>query len=266
LEEAEVDWNGPIWVNLARHIVEKAKSYSCSSRSITVTNDKLLKKTEKMKLANRSNTGLFAQALLLIRRQMKHRGLQLIKPGDKDWLDLKEPCQLATEFCNEFGYSLKEGYREYVKLAMGMMQKYSIYKLKSLHGAICNKFEALQEIAKDRYPKDSERVHDYYLSKISEKTGFSQGYKDNPEKYVYFVRANDTIRKLAIQPEKYIDAQFWALEWANGIPDPMQLVGTKASERFQKFAFENGIRLGEKKQGINFKRIKDARKNISSKR
>src|SRR4051812_48293936 len=86
----------------AYKIMEMAKAHSVSSRSIHVTNDKLLKKTEKVKLASRSNTGLFAQMLTLVRRRLHHKGIQTVKPGDKGWLDLKEVTKLATDFCNEF--------------------------------------------------------------------------------------------------------------------------------------------------------------------
>lgn len=248
---------------LSKQLIEKAKSYSCSSRAITVTNDKLLKKTEKMKLSSRSKTGIFARILLLVRRQFKHRGLHIIKPGDKDWLDLKEPCKLATEFCNEFGIAIKEGYTMYLQIAMSMMAKYSIYKLKSLHEAICNRFEAKQEIERDKTPKETEEIYSHYVLRISEKVGFSQDYKAIPEKYVFFVKAKEEANKLGISYKEYIRAQFTALEWANGIPDPAQLIGTKGKERVIKYAFENNIQLRQAGpvSKVNFKKVKNAHRN-----
>lgn len=245
--------------------MEKAKAFSCSQRSITVTNDKLLKKTEKIKLASRNNTGLFAQILLLSRRKLKHRGIQLIKPGDKDWLELKEPCKLATEFCNEFQIGLKEGYRIYLEIGLGMMQKYSIYKLKSIHAAICNRFEAQQEIERDKTPNKTEAIYLVYRNRILEKVGYCPDYKLIPEKYVFFLKAKEEANFIGMEFSKFIESQFAALEWANGVPDPMQLVGTKAKDRATKFAYENDIRLGKtsgvSKKTINYKSIKGAHKN-----
>lgn len=241
---------------VARMIVEKAKTYSINSRSVYVTNDKLLKKTDKVQLANRSNTGTFAMQLLLVRRKLKHRGLQLIKPGDNDWLGLKEVTKLATEFCNEASINTKQGYRDYIEIGMGMMKNFSVFKFKSIHSAICNRYEAIQEIQKDRTPEETEKIHSHYLSVISEKVGFTQGYKDIPEKYVCFVKAKEEAHKLGISAKQYIQAQFGAFEWKSGIPDPMQLTGIKAIERVQRYAFENQIKLGPQSRSINFKKIK----------
>jgi len=251
---------GPIsWDHkgLAKHLVEKAKSYSLSSRAVYVTNDKLLKKTEKMQLANRSNTGMFAQMLLLVRRQAKHRGLQLIGPGSPEWFNLKEACKLATEFCNEFEMGLKEGYKEYLTTGMGMMKNFSIFKFKTIHAAICNRVEAVQEIKRDRSPDDTKQAHDYYLAIISERVGLVQDYTASPEKYQFFIKAKDEAHLLGISVKQYMQAQFGAFEWKSGIPDPMQLVGTKARERVQRWAFEKGIKLGRQgSKAINFHKIK----------
>lgn len=241
----------------AKLIVERAKSLSVASRSIHVTNDKLLQKTEKLKLATRSNTGMFAQMLLLIRRKLKHRGLQLIQPTSPEWLNLKEVSKLATEFCNEFEYERKEGYKVYIETGLSMMKNFSIFKFKNIHGAICNRVEALQEIKEDRSPEDTRKAHDAYLSIISEKVGYAQDYKDNPEKYKFFIKAKDEAAELGVSARQYIQAQFSAFEWKSGIPDPMQLVGPKARERVQKWAFENNITLGRKSnQGIKFDLIR----------
>ena len=250
---------------MGRKIVEKAKSLSLNSRNVYVTNDKLLKKADKVQLASRSNTGMFAQQLILIRRKLKHRGLQLIKPGTPDWINLKEVTKLATEFSNEFSMNIKQGYREYIETGMGMIKNFSIFKFKGIHAAICNRYEVLQEIREDSKPDSTELIHNYYLGIISEKTGLTQGYKAIPEKYVYFIRARKEADKLGIGLKDYIKAQFGAFEWKSGIPDPMQLVGVKAVERVQKYAYENGIKLGPQSRTINFKQIKGAKKETKGK-
>lgn len=236
--------------------MEKAKSYSVNSRGVRVSNDKLEKKVIKMKLAGRSNTAMFAQILLLVRRQMKHRGISLIRVGDNDWLNLKESCKLATEFCNEFQIPIKEGYRTYVTLGLKKMKNFSIYKFKTLHAAICNEYEAIQVINQDKYPQSTEDCHNIYLSNISDKTGYSQGYKDFPEKFQYFVKASEEAKKMGVSNKIYIAAQFQGFEWNNSVPDPTQLVGPKSIARLQRYAFEHSILLGQKREVINFKKIK----------
>lgn len=245
--------------DIAKDLINKGKSYSASSRSVRVTNDKLEKKVIKMKLAGRSDTAVFAYTLLLVRQQMKHRGLRLIRVGDQDWLNIKEICKLATDFCNEFSLEIKEGYRQYLTLGMRKMKNFSIYKFKSLHASICNEYEAIQEIERDPTPQKTGECHDIYLANIAEKTGITQGYKDFPEKYQYFIKAKEEARKYGVSIRHYIAAQFFGFEWNNSIPDPTQLVGAKSVDRLQKYAYAHNIKLGNNRTLIDYKHIKSLR-------
>lgn len=250
---------GPLkWdsIELAKHLVEKAKTLSCASRSIQVTNNKLEKKVEKLKLSSRSNTGLFAQALTIIRRKHKHRGVQIINPGSPEWFQLKELTKLGTDFCNEFQIDPKLGYAKYIDIGMGMMKNYSLTKFKTLHAAICNKFEALQEIERDRNPEETAKAHQEYMRIVADKTGFAQGYDNQPEKYKYFIAVKDEAKRMGVTSRQYIQSQFAGFDWRSGIPDPSQLTGTKAIDRLQRWAFEKNITLGAKERKINFKNIK----------
>jgi hypothetical protein len=237
----------------------KAKSKSCPSRSVYASNNKLEQKVEKLKLATRSNAGLFAQSILLIRRKLKHKGITLIKPADPEWLTVKEATNLATQFCNEFLIDRKIGYREYVEIGLSMMTHFNIGRFKSLHQSICNRYEAIQEIRSDRWPDLTRNAHSTFLAIISEKTGFSESYEKNPDKYRFFVQVSRTCREIGITVQDWIKAQFAAFEWKNAVPEPSQLAGEKARERVMKYCFENDISLKHKKleqPKINFKQIK----------
>ena len=246
----------------------RAKSHSCSSRSVVASNDKILKKTEKLKLASRSNTGKFAQAILLMRRKARHRGIKLIGPGDKDWLILKDICKDATEFCNEFGFELSLGYKKYVEIGMKMMNGFSLNRFKSLQSPISNMYEAIQEIETDKYPDRTRQAHDIFMGIISSRTGLSERYLDNPVKYVHFVKAANEARSIGVSLEDYIRAQFAAFEWKSGVPEPSQIYGSKARERVMKYCYEKNISTSKKENHsgpkINFDAIKKAkRKNRS---
>lgn len=243
-------------MDLSNKIMLRAKTYSIPSRSITVTNDKLLKKTDKLKLSARSDTAKFAQLLHYNRRALKHRGLQLIEPGSSDWFGLKEVAKLATDFCNEFQIEIKSGYAEYIKLGLPMMKNFSIYKFKTIHSGICNKYEALQEILQDDTPARTKEAHDVYIAIISEKVGFSQGYQNIPEKYKYFIEVKKEAKKFSLSIKQYLQAQFSSFDWRSGVPDPAQLTGAKAVDRLQRWAFENSIKLGNKKTQVDFKAIR----------
>lgn len=244
---------------VARRLCERGKSYTCNARGVYASNDKVEKKVIKMQLATRNDASIFAQLLLLIRRQMKHRGITLIQPGQAEWFNLKEICKLATEFCQEFQIGIKEGYKEYLKIGLGKMKNFSLNKFKSIHSAICNHYEAMQVIEQDPTPIETKTCHDIYMGIISDKIGFSHGYEDAPEKYKHFVEAKQEAKKYGVSLKVYIKSQFEGFEWNNSVPDPTQLTGSKSIDRLQKYAFQNNIQLGKRSTVVDFKKIKHGR-------
>lgn len=245
---------------LARRIMESAKTYSISSRSVYATTKKISERAEKIQLAGRSETGMFAQMILMHRRKLKHRGVILISPGSPEWVNLKETCKLATEFCNEFGIPIKEGYNAYLEIAIGMMKNFRLTTIKSMHSSICTTYESLQEIAHDKTPVQTTMMYELYLRKINLKLGWeSNDYKSNPNKYVCFVRAKEAAVKAKIDMKVYIAAQFAMMEQGDRsfIPDPLQLYGDKAMERVRKFCYEHNITQHISKK-LDLKKIKNA--------
>lgn len=240
----------------ARLIMKLGVKYSLPSRALYVSNNKVEQKVAKMKLATSSDAGRFAQTLLYIRRQMKHRGITLIQPGQGDWLMVKELTKLATEFCNEFELNQKEGYKIYLQIGIGKMKNFSLNKLKSLHAAVFLSYEATQIIEQDKTPAETAQLHDLFMANISDKVGYSHSYKNIPEKYRYFVEAKQEAKKLGVSYKVYIKAQFQAFEWNNSIPDPAQLVGPKALDRIQKYCYTENITMGEKSTTVNFRGLK----------
>jgi hypothetical protein len=194
----------------------------------------------------------------MLRRKYKHRGITLIQPGSRDWLEIKEICKLATEFSNEFEFSLKEGYKEYIEIGIKLMKSYSLSRFKYLHSNIYQRYELVDEIARDKYPDKTDALYKHYMKRVNQKIGWTAtNIKDDCTKYVYFVRVRKEAEDIGIAWGVYIDAQFEGLEWANAIPDPSQMVGVKALERVMKFCYENNITLkptGQKK--IDFSKIK----------
>jgi hypothetical protein len=243
----------------------RAKTKSCSSRSIFASTNKLEKKVEKIKLASRSDAGVFAQSLLYIRRKYKHRGITLISPGDPEWLTIKELSRLATEFCNEFQFSIKLGYRQYLDIAIGMMHNFGLNKIKSLHSAIFNRYESISEIEKDRNPQRTREAHDAFMAIISEKTGGMYDYLGNPDKYKFFGRAAVEAGRLGVPIQTYITAQFAAFDWKSAVPEPSQIYGDKARERVIRYCYENNVELN-KRPKVDFKSIKKHGKNKNNRK
>lgn len=175
-----------------------------------------------------------------------------------EWVGLKETCKLATEFSNEFGLNIKTGYTEYLRIGVSKMKNFTLNKFKSMHGSICNFYECTQEIAADPTPNKTTMLYELYLRKVNQKLGWEHNdYKDNPEKYVCFVRAKVMAEKFKIKVDHYVNAMFFAFEWGEKemIPDPFQLYGDKAIERVRKYCYEKNITIREQKK-IDFKKLK----------
>lgn len=66
------------------------------------------------------------------------------------------------------------------------------------------------------------------------------------EEYIHFYNAKLLADSLGIDYETYIEAQFNALAFCNGIPKIQDLYGEKAQQRLLKYMSENNLSLSVK--------------------
>ena len=243
---------------LVNDLAIACKHNSLTHRSISISNDKLLRTSKKLISSSISNANLMAELLLLMRQKAHHVGVLRITPGSSGWTEIKDLTNLANQFVIEFNLETKAGYITYLKLGMSKMKKFSMGKLKSLHGAICTEYEAIEKIEKDKTPSATREAYEVYRDIISSKTGIPDiGYDKLPEKYAVFIEVKEEAQKLGIAIPKYIQAQFDGLSFRDQIPDPLQMVGDKASIRVQRYCFENNINL-KKKKVVDYQKIKSS--------
>ena len=184
-------------------------------------------------------------------------------PGDNGWLEVKEVCSLATEFCNEFSLPIKQGYLDYIEIGMDKMKTYSLNRFKSLHGAIIKTFEAKIEVTQDTHPNRTLELIREYNTRILDQVGYTPE-KLSWEQQAAFVKARKEVFRIGIGIKNYIDAQFEELAWTKSIPDPLQLYGEKAVERAVKYCYKNNIKIGSKeKNSIDFSKIRKNGKNYN---
>lgn len=227
---------------LASAILVQGKIYALTNRQLVVDKAKLLKSTSKVVLSTREDAGSFANLLMLIRRQRKHRGINMIKVGTNEWNMIKEVAALATNFCNDFQLNREEGYKIYINSALDKMGNFSLSKFNNLHQSICDDYQAVDEIKKDMTPKLTEAIREAYERNLGERFAIVEDYRSKPFKYVFFVRAKEEALRLGIPGNIYIKAQFKGLEWCNSYPEPNQLVGSGALTRLNKYIVEEGIK------------------------
>ena len=226
---------------LSNTLIELGKPYAASSRVFVITNERQEKRMAHIVSASRQDANMMANYLFLVRRKLKHRGIQLIKPSSKDWDLIKELANNANNFCNEFDVTKSVGYVKFLEIGLKKMSKFSLGKMLGMYSSICESYGALKEIEEDPTPNQTTQLMDYYRYKVANITGIVTSYKDLPEKQVFFVKAKEITNQLGVSYKTYIDAQFAMMEFRGALPDPLQLVGPKAKERLNKYMYQNKI-------------------------
>lgn len=243
---------------LVKDILIRGRKYSLTKRNILVNNKKVEKVVNRLTLSDNEQASLFAQLLVMIRKQMKHRGLNIIKPGSKDWDKIKEATKLANDFCEEFNLDYNEGYKDYITMAFKVFSgRFNYHMFNSKQQQICETYEAIKEIDRDSNKEGTQKFVIIYDGVIREKIGESFDYLKFPHKYIYFIKAREQAEQIGIDYTTWIKAQFDGLGWTNGIPEPTALVGDKAEERLKKYMYKEGISINKKiKPEIDFAKIK----------
>lgn len=228
---------------LAYQFLLLSRPYSISNRTVNVTCDRLEKKVKKLLSSSTQDSDLFAKLLFYVRQSLKHKGIAPIRAGSKDWDSLKYITSQAINFCNDFNLSKQEGFKAYITIGLKKMRKYGLQKFNGIHSAIAETYQAMEELKGDVEPDATWELYRYYTGYIAKKTGIVNEYKDNPDKYVCFKRVREEAERLRVDGIEYIRAQFAGLDFAGGIPDPLQLVGEKAIERLNRYLFKNGVKM-----------------------
>lgn len=246
LEEViEVPKGSPIkpnYTSLAKDLCIYGRKYQITKRKILATNEKDRKRTRTLVKSSSEDAYLFCQLLVTIRKRLKHRGINIIKEGSREWVSIKETTKLAVDFCNDFNLDKRTGFTQYIEIALSKMNKFSLNRFNSFHQSICEHYESVHQTIKDPTPKLTSQVHLYYQKVVNEKVGFSEDFSKTPDKYIYFIQVVSECKKLKVDYKTYIDAQFEGLAWCNGIPEPPQLVGDKARGRLRSYLSKNQIK------------------------
>lgn len=252
-DDSIIDYN---WV--VHEVFKRAKSRSISTRTVALTNQQLEKKAKRLIQSSRNDADLFAKLIYAVRKKLKHRGISQIKPGGKDWDLIKEITAHALDFCLANDLPKRLGFLSYIEIGLKKLNKYNLSKFPSLQESINETYLALKEINDDNDSSVTEEIYRTYFSRIMSNTGIPDNSKDIPEKFVWFVRAKKEALELGVKPSTYMDAQFEALDFVNGIPHPTQLVGPKARDRVIRYLYKNNIKVGNtgsKKNWLNMDKI-----------
>lgn len=223
--------------------LQAATKKAVNARTVLVTNDRVNKRMEHILLANKGDASMVADLVYSIRIKLGHRGIRKVnQTNPREWDFCKKLADACNHFCEEFQFNNpREGFLVYIETGLKKItsNRNIIEKLVSMYDYIMEAYGSEMEIKNDPTPDDTRLIHNYYVSSIASNTGIMESYVDQPVKYIHFLKLKNFLETRGWDYENFIDAQFEALSYCNGIPPLESLYGDKAIERYNKWLYKN---------------------------
>lgn len=221
--------------------LRSARDYAIPHRGFVV-NQRQAKKIKSRTSSPLKDANSLANIIYMVRIKLKHFGITKIKQGDREWAEVGALVPLVNEFCTIHQLKKAEGYRAFVETGfeiLGSNKKdrmaHCVSWFKNKASWINARYEVKREISQDPSPEDTRAIYDIYLSKIYEKTGMMSVNYTDPKDYVHFIRAKNLAYEVGVNYEDFVQAQFEALDFCNGIPNPEDLYSDKGYSRLVKY-------------------------------
>lgn len=235
-------------------IFTTARNYSLDHRSILKNNKKNQKILFRRTQSTVGNANMLADIIYSVRIKLKHVGVTKIKQTDNQWAQIRELVPIIDEFCSYYKFlNKRQGYIQFVEIGLNLMgnsnrPNYSYCANWMLQKAswISTYYGAIKEISEDNYKEETNEIYNCYINKILEMTGISNNYKKNPTDYVNFIHARKLADKIGVDYKIFMDSQFEALSFCNGIPKLEDLGNEKAQQRLTQFISKHGLIIRKK--------------------
>lgn len=219
-----------------------ARKEAINTRAVVVSNKGTTKKVTNILLASKGNASLVADILYATRIKLKHRGVRKINESNtREWALCKKLAEICNTFCEDFKFDTREGFIKYIETGLKRMTDYRnvMQRLISMQDNITNQIDAEIELKGDKDPGFTKDIHDEFIKRVASVTGIYESYEHQPEKYVHFLRIHNLMDEKDWNVFQFLDAQFEALAWCNGLPEPSQMYNDKAVERYNKYLYKN---------------------------
>lgn len=219
-----------------------ARKMAINHRTVLVSNNKNTKRVNNILLASKGDAALVADILYATRIKLKHRGVRKINESNsREWANCKKLAEICNTFCEDFKFDTREGFIRYIETGLKRMTDYRnvMQRLISMQDNITNQIDAEIELKGDKDPGFTKDIHDEFIKRVASVTGIYESYEHQPEKYVHFLRIHNLMDEKDWNVFQFLDAQFEALAWCNGLPEPSQMYNDKAIERYNKYLYKN---------------------------
>ena len=231
------------------YFFELARGYATDHRSVLVKTKKSEKVISQRIGSSLGEANLLSDIIYATRVKMKHIGATKIKQSDNTWKFVKDLVPVVKEFCDRHDLPIREGFIKYVEIGLSLLSKakranYNYCAKWMLDHAswIEDEYLSSSQVKNDSDPEITRMIHDYYQSNILSMTGIREDYKSNHVIYSHFIRVREICDEMGLDPEVWIDAQFAALSFCNGIPKVEDLDSDKAKQRVINYVSQHDIK------------------------
>lgn len=219
-----------------------ARKSAINTRAVVVSNKGTTKKVTNLLLASKGDAALVADIIYATRIKLKHKGVRKIKESEpRNWVQCKKIAEICNQFCEDFQLDTREGFIKYIEIGIQRMDgNYNnlLNRLSVMSEKITNQMEAEIELNEDKDSGFTLDIHNEFIKRVAKVTGIYESYENQPEKYVHFLRIHKLLGEKDWNLYSFMDAQFEALAWCNGLPDPSQMYNDKAIERYNKYLYK----------------------------
>lgn len=222
-----------------------AAQRAINTRAVLVKNKKTNKQVTKVLLADKGDTQLTADIIYATRIKLKHRGVRKItEMNHRDWTLCKELTNICNQFAQDFGFdNAREAFIKYITIGFERMGKNCrnwLARLVGMSDNIFTYYSSVKEVEDDDNVQKTQKLFNIYNMILCESTGIAENssLKDNPEKHLHFLQVRQLLDSKGWNYEDYLRAQFEAMAWVGGIPEPHNLYTQKAVDRYLKYMYK----------------------------
>lgn len=229
---------------LADKIFENAKKYQITDRYLEVLGQKaaVKKKVTSSMEADGVPSGLVEKFnLWLVTERQAHNEFIKATPiskSSKQYLLLKEVVKMSQDFVERFDITPQsDGHREYIKLGLRVMKRYSLNRFKTYDNLINEMFESSVIVLLDKAKEDTAKFYGIWQESMVRHTSMEQGLDllSDYVKYAHMVYGREQADEVDAYYEDWVEAQFDGLSFMNVIPELSQFYGENAKKRWEKY-------------------------------
>lgn len=230
-------------IALADKIFENAKKYQITDRYLQILEQKsaVKKKVTKSMEADDVPAGLVEKFnLWLVTERTAHNEYIKATPiskSNKQYTLLKEVVKMSQDFVEKFEITPQsDGHREYIRLGLRVMKRYSLNRFKTYDTLINEMFESSVIVLMDEHKEDTSKFYGIWQESMVKHTSMEGlDLLSDYVKYAHMVYGREQADECDAYYEDWVEAQFDGLSFMNVIPELSQFYGENAKKRWEKY-------------------------------